>query len=962
MFDRLARIVTAFCFSLLIGVGPAFPQAALLPNAKQTFVDQNGKPLTGGKVYLYVPGTTNLKTTWSDSGETTPNTNPVTLDAAGRAVIYGQGTYQQALFDQNGNPVWSAPTTAWNSAAPSGAGGTDTAPVGTVIMWASFTLPTNWLYANGQAVNRATYPDLMTATTISSTTVSCTSGSAILGGWVDTSQMRIGAPVEASCIPVGSTIASVTNSTTIVINQLATATSTVTATVFPWGNGDGTLTFNVPDLRGRVAPGADTMQAASPGGRLTASTTITTTSGSLTATVASITGIAPNMVVSTANIPAGTTVASINGSVVTFSAAATGSGGGTAATFYAFTSANVPAAPGGGNNTLVTANLPPYTPSGTLSAPTAHVPLQLGGQASSGSSGQTTNSASTSVVFDSPGSFTGTAQGGTSVPFMTVQSSVTFNYIIKAKANTSGAGGVVSLGGLFGDIAVDSTLRAYTQGSPGANYIGIAQQLTATVLANVSGATAAPVPTTWTQWMDYVCGNAQGDVVYRSATGWSCLSPGVNGQVLATQGPGANPVWTPAPTIVPQAANTVYAGPVSGAAANPVFRALVGTDLPLPTPTTLGGVRSLTATTHQWINQIDVTGQPAKSQPACTDLSDFGTACQNTIGTSGATVPLLNGNNTYSGSSSWSAAMRATGVITPTALTGTVNDYNPAGLGTANVIRQDGGASDRTVTGLAAQPDGTLINFINIGSTNNITLANQNAGSLSANRFLIGSDVVLAPNKSLVLRYDVTTGAWRPYGRALDNTGVTAGSYAIGSFTVGTDGRLSAASSASTTGSGNVVLQNAPSLLSPTVNTINSVVITQPLTPATLTIAAGKTATFNNTTTFSSTDGASVAFGTGGTATYTVASGASAMGTGAIASATCATTVTATATGTATTDAIAASFNADPTAVTGYIPSVNGMLTIIAWPTSGNVNFKVCNNTTSSITPGAVTINWRVVR
>jgi hypothetical protein len=38
------------------------------------------------------------------------------------------------------------------------------------------------------------------------------------------------------------------------------------------------------------------------------------------------------------------------------------------------------------------------------------------------------------------------------------------------------------------------------------------------------------------------------------------------------------------------------------------------------------------------------------------------------------------------------------------------------------------------------------------------------------------------------------------------------------------------------------------------------------------------------------------------------------------------------------------------------------MLTIIKWPTTNNVNFKVCNNTLSSITPGAITLNWRVLR
>lgn len=96
--------------------------------------------------------------------------------------------------------------------------------------------------------------------------------------------------------------------------------------------------------------------------------------------------------------------------------------------------------------------------------------------------------------------------------------------------------------------------------------------------------------------------------------------------------------------------------------------------------------------------------------------------------------------------------------------------------------------------------------------------------------------------------------------------------------------------------------------------------------------------------------------------TTTVAAGTSAMGTSAIGSGACATAVTTSATGAATTDVISASFNGDPTAVTGYVPLSTGMLTIISYPSVNNVNFKVCNNTASSITPGAITLNWRIAR
>ncbi len=100
----------------------------------------------------------------------------------------------------------------------------------------------------------------------------------------------------------------------------------------------------------------------------------------------------------------------------------------------------------------------------------------------------------------------------------------------------------------------------------------------------------------------------------------------------------------------------------------------------------------------------------------------------------------------------------------------------------------------------------------------------------------------------------------------------------------------------------------------------------------------------------------------GSSVTKTIASGTASLGTSAIASGAAATVVTVSAPGVLTTDTIMADFNADPTGVTGYAPSANGMLTIIKYPTADNVNFKVVNNTGASITPGAITLNWRVVR
>jgi hypothetical protein len=101
----------------------------------------------------------------------------------------------------------------------------------------------------------------------------------------------------------------------------------------------------------------------------------------------------------------------------------------------------------------------------------------------------------------------------------------------------------------------------------------------------------------------------------------------------------------------------------------------------------------------------------------------------------------------------------------------------------------------------------------------------------------------------------------------------------------------------------------------------------------------------------------------GNVMTGTIASGTAAMGTSAITSGSCATVVTVSATNVATTDVVKAGFNTDPTAITGYGASATGaVLTIYAYPTSGNVNFKVCNSTGNTITPSALTLNWTVQR
>jgi len=63
--------------------------------------------------------------------------------------------------------------------------------------------------------------------------------------------------VEGAGIPTSTTVVSIT-STTIVISQNANANnSSASSRICPWGNGDGSTTFNLPDRRYRTLVGRD---------------------------------------------------------------------------------------------------------------------------------------------------------------------------------------------------------------------------------------------------------------------------------------------------------------------------------------------------------------------------------------------------------------------------------------------------------------------------------------------------------------------------------------------------------------------------------------------------------------------------------------------------------------------------------------------------------------------------------
>ena len=67
--------------------------------------DDNGNPLSGGKLFTFSAGTNTPKATFTTEDGSVEQPNPVVLDAAGRATVFIDGAYRYRLEDADGNIV-----------------------------------------------------------------------------------------------------------------------------------------------------------------------------------------------------------------------------------------------------------------------------------------------------------------------------------------------------------------------------------------------------------------------------------------------------------------------------------------------------------------------------------------------------------------------------------------------------------------------------------------------------------------------------------------------------------------------------------------------------------------------------------------------------------------------------------------------------------------------------------------
>lgn len=103
-------------------------------------------------------------------------------------------------------------------------------------------------------------------------------------------------------------------------------------------------------------------------------------------------------------------------------------------------------------------------------------------------------------------------------------------------------------------------------------------------------------------------------------------------------------------------------------------------------------------------------------------------------------------------------ALILAGDITPAQITADQNDYAPAGLATAYVVRLSSDNDNRRINGIAGGVDGRILTLINIGAAD-IILPREVSSATAANRLY--SDLFLAAGGgSGILQYDGTLQRW----------------------------------------------------------------------------------------------------------------------------------------------------------------------------------------------------------
>lgn len=303
---------------------------------------------------------------------------------------------------------------------------------------------------------------------------------------------------------------------------------------------------------------------------------------------------------------------------------------------------------------------------------------------------------------------------------------------VPSTRNVFGGAGMTSGGALSADLT-----------------LGLANIPNNSILANNSGISAAPGNLTTSQILDML-GAVQGDILYRSATGWQALAPGTNGQLLTSGGASANLSWTTASgtgtvtSVGPSTGITTSPNPITGA----------GTvALTVPVVTANGGTGVVSPTAHTVpINE----GASAQNNTGTGSLGQF-------VASGGASADPTMASGPFTLLATLTASNSAT-LSDTTHITSGYADYKlvftnliPATTGASCQLQVHSGGSFQSTNYVATGfvPNGTAIVSLSTTTTyiplcNNLSQSNSSPGLTGEVTIFNPSNAVIHPVTALL--------------------------------------------------------------------------------------------------------------------------------------------------------------------------------------------------------------------